>query len=295
MQISNHPADLVNSPHSKKIDNFVFLPHEPIAKGSHCLVFKGVDRSRNNAPIAVKAVPTCLFDDENDIYLRLMREIEILRQLKGNHIVQLLDVKKTPNNLYIFMEYCDGGDLQSYLQEKGQLSEKEALSLLKQIVDGFLEIDDLKIKNEKGKKVILMHRDIKPANLLFQNGVLKIADFGFAKFVEKRARHTKLQQTHLGSPIFMSPQILEDEPYSPKCDIWSAGILLYQCLFGSPPWIGRCVEELLANIKRYPTVEVPKAISEETKDLLSRMLKFNEEERIDWKRIAKHPALRDIK
>ena len=94
-----------------------------------------------------------------------MREIDVLRQIKGSHIVQLLDVKRTPNNLYIFTDFCDGGDLEKPLKAKKEFSEDEACLILKQIADSFVTLDNLHVMNSKGNRITLMHRDIKPANI----------------------------------------------------------------------------------------------------------------------------------
>ena len=75
---------------------------------------------------------------------------------------------------------------------------------------------------------------------------LKIADFGFAK---KLLNHRQLTKTALGSPFYMAPQLLKGEKYSSKCDIWSIGVIYYELLFGSHPWIGNNIYQLLSNIK----------------------------------------------
>ncbi len=85
-----------------------------------------------------------------------------------------MDVAKTPNNVYMFLEYCNDGDLKSYLAKKegNMLSEPEAVIFLKHIVEGFKEL----------RKHNIIHRDIKPANILLKNGIAKLSDFGFARY-----------------------------------------------------------------------------------------------------------------
>jgi len=131
---------------------------------------------------------------------------------------------RTPNNLYIITEYCDGINYEKYLNEKKGLSEEDALKYLKQIVAGYSSLFD--------KNVI--HRDIKPANLIFNGDQLKICDLGFAKVVDDENEGG----TILGTPLYMSPQLLRCEKYTYKCDIWALGFVFYQMLFTKTPWAG---------------------------------------------------------
>jgi serine/threonine protein kinase len=90
--------------------------------------------------------------------------------------VKLLDLSQTDNNLYLFLEYCNGGSLEDYLKKNdGRLSEDEACLILSELLEAFLEM------NEKS----LMHRDIKPANILIHNGKIKLADFGFSRVFDE--------------------------------------------------------------------------------------------------------------
>ena len=279
----------------KKIDNYVFDPQERfLGKGAFAAVYKAYDENNDQKEVASKIISAAMLTENADQYAQFMREIEILRQIKGDNIVHLLDVKRTPNNLYIFTDYCNGGDLEKYIKKNGQLSEDEALKILKQITNAFIDLDSLVLKNVLGQKISIMHRDIKPPNILFHNGEIKIADFGFAKIVDDNVKDIKMHHTLLGTPLYMNPQTLAYEAYSFKCDIWSTGIVIYECLFGSLPWKGTSIYNLLTNIKRIP-LEFPKPISKMTKDLLRKMLQIKEETRIDWYEIRDHEALKKIK
>ena len=289
-------APLKPLPNYKRIDKYYYNPADPIGKGAFSQVFKAHDELNNHSPAAVKVIPATKLLQNEDIYNLFLREIDILRQIKAENIVQLHDVKRTPNNLYIFMDYCDGGDLDKFLRTRAPLSEETCLIILKQIVNAFMTISSFDIKNSKGSKVAVMHRDIKPANILFHQGKIKIADFGFAKFVEENMKNTRQHHTILGTPLYMPPQILADEPYTTKCDVWSTGILIYQCLYKKLPWTASNLREMLKNIRNIP-LEFPKGtlLSKETQDLLSKMLKLKDDDRLDWKSISEHPALRNIK
>jgi len=122
----------------------------------------------------------------------------------------------------MFFEFCQDGDLKAYLQNKEgkRLSEAEALLFFRQIVEGFKEI----YRHE------IIHRDIKPANILLHDNTVKISDFGFARAVE--SMHTPAYLSRLGSPLYMSPQILEGVKFCYKCDVWSVGVLFFEMLYG---------------------------------------------------------------
>lgn len=275
----------------KKIDNYYYKPtSKPLGKGAFATVFRAYDENQGGKEVAVKVIPAMKMLENQENYELFMREIEVLRQIKGDHIVHLLDVKRTPNNLYIFTEFCNGGDLDTLLKKNGAVGEETGLEYAYQFCKAFNTINNLEIKNSSGRKVIIMHRDIKSANVLFNDDVLKIADFGFAKMIDEASKNVKMQHTLLGTPLYMSPQILNDEAYTPKCDIWSAGFLIYECIFGKMPWTGNSISNLLKNIRNQP-LKFPKPIAEETQDLLQKMLQINEDKRISWKEMETHPAI----
>lgn len=92
---------------------------------------------------------------------------------------------------------------------------------MRQIINGFRALHDKHI----------VHRDIKPANILLHNGVAKIADFGFSKVVEHGMESMQIESL-VGSPIYMSPQLLSGQVYSSKADLWSLAITWYELLYG---------------------------------------------------------------
>lgn len=96
----------------------------------------------------------------------------------------------------------------------GKLSEQESVGFLKQVCNGFYEL----------AKEGVVHRDLKPENVLIHDGTLKIADFGFSKKGFKGLSN----QTVVGTPLYMSLQILMATPYTSKCDVWSLGCVFYE-------------------------------------------------------------------
>jgi len=275
----------------KQLDQFYYDPTAPIGRGSYGTVYLAFHQQEKDTKAALKMIPLASIADDDYAYNLLMREIDVLRQLKGDHVVSLLNVKRTVNNLYIFMEYCDGGDLETKMKAGHVFTEDEACSVVKQIAHVFVTLDQQEdIISSRENKMTLMHRDIKPANVMFHQGQVKLADFGFAKIIDDVDKAIRMEHTPLGTPSYTSPQILDFQDYSVKCDVWSSGILLYELLFGVYPWEGYSPYEIYKNIKARP-LTFPKAIDNHTKDLLTGMLKFDEADRLSWKEVFDHPAL----
>lgn len=125
----------------------------------------------------------------------------------------MYDIKKTSNNIYIILEYCNEGDLDQYLKKRKKFTEEEALDFLIQILNGFKTLVQNKI----------MHRDFKLANVMKHNGEVKIGDFGFSKLLGD----DEYTNTNLGSPLNMAPEILRGKQYNQKADIYSVGVTFY--------------------------------------------------------------------
>ena len=100
-----------------------------------------------------------------------------------------------------------------------------------------------------------MHRDLKPANILVQDGKLKISDFGFARNLDN-GDNTILKSV-VGTPLYMSPQILNHQLYTNKSDLWSIGLIYYEMLHGCTPWPASNQLQLINGINYKPIVFDP--------------------------------------
>jgi serine/threonine protein kinase len=103
-------------------------------------------------------------------------------------------------------------------------------------------------------------------------GTVKIGDFGFAK---KNVSNRMKIVTSVGTPLYMSPQVLRSEPYTSKCDVWATGFIFYEMLHGRTPWTAHSEFELVKNIETKPLIINP-AISEHATDFLQRTLALSE-------------------
>jgi len=232
-----------------------------IGQGSFAKVYKGWSKQRNIV-VAVKKIKKKKWTHN------IQSEINILKELSHTHVVQLFDQEvDKAGDVYLFFEYCDGGDLHQYIRARKVLRETEAADFMMQLSSG---LEYLHSRN-------LTHRDLKPQNLLLFSKqhpiVLKIADFGFARYLPE----ADLAETLCGTPLYMAPEILARKSYNSKVDLWSAGAILYQMVVGKPPYTGQNPQDLLMKIEQNK-INIPVSgcnISPECQQLLGILLKKN--------------------
>jgi serine/threonine protein kinase len=231
---------------------------------------------------AVKKMGVAKIDSNSTLKRLMMTEVSVMREITHPNILHLFEFLRSKDNYYLVLQYCNQGDMEHYMKQKGirYFEEKEAVMLLKQIMNGFTELRKRKI----------LHRDFKLANIFVNNDQLIIGDFGFAK------AGVEMATTKLGSPLTMAPELLfnndDDLNYNSKADIWSIGVVYYQMLFGEPPFFGLSVPELIRNIKKNceNNLKFPMPVSDESKDLLRRMLTIDPKKRIEWSEFFDHPV-----
>lgn len=272
----------MNSEQYKQVDKFI-VTSQLLGKGSFGVVYRGFFKDDHSKIVAVKVTPLEKISADPKFLELLKREIDIMQTIEHGNIVRMYAATRTSRNLYMFLEYCRDGDLKELLKKSGgHLSESEALEYFRQIVNGFKA---LYAKN-------IIHRDIKPANILLHEGTAKVTDFGFARVIEGDMEKSG-QFSKVGTPLYMSPQILDDQKFSAKCDIWSFGMMLYEMLYGKTPWTANSPYHLFQNIKKIPLEFPSKPVrSQSIKDLLKQMLVVEDKERISWPEIFNHPLIK---
>ena len=140
------------------------------------------------------------------------------------------------------------------------MSEPEALRLLRDLMAGFKYLCEHEI----------IHRDLKPANILMHKGRCKISDFGFAKNLEYG--ESTILKSIVGTPLYMSPQILNHQKYTNKSDLWSVGLIYYELLHGYTPWPAKNELQLINAIMSKKII-FDSSISEKSKDFIRKCLK----------------------
>eukprot|EP00826_Nyctotherus_ovalis_P054385 TRINITY_DN7116_c0_g3_i2.p1 TRINITY_DN7116_c0_g3~~TRINITY_DN7116_c0_g3_i2.p1 ORF type:complete len:361 (+),score=81.23 TRINITY_DN7116_c0_g3_i2:94-1176(+) len=218
----------------------------------------------------------------------LTREISILRKISNEHVVKLHDVKMSEHNYYLVFEYCNGGDLREYQRIKGgRLNEKSVRRIIKQIAIGLTSIYSL------GG----IHRDIKLSNILLHYPTfssrtsdepsIKVCDFGFARILDCAAA---LELSTVGTPLNMSPEMIQGAQYDVSSDIWSLGVITYELLFGSPPFNATNKEKLI-EIVLCGKYKLSKNVrfSTETVDFITSCIQHEAKNRLKWEDLIKHP------
>ncbi|KAJ6627789.1 hypothetical protein B0H10DRAFT_1991897 [Mycena sp. CBHHK59/15] len=212
--------------------------------------------------------------------LGIDREITMMKLMNHPNIMRIYDVYEGAKELFLVLEYVEGGELFDFLVNRGRLPAAEALEYFKQIVYGLNYAHTFSI----------IHRDLKPENILIASlspPLIKIADWGMAAFAPPSLQ----LETSCGSPHYASPEIVNGERYQGNAtDIWSCGVILYALLTGRLPFDDKNVKILLSKVKS-GKYEMPTWIDPLAMDLLSRMLVVDVSRRITIPEILSHPWL----
>ncbi|KAG5366827.1 Serine/threonine-protein kinase HSL1 [Yarrowia sp. B02] len=206
------------------------------------------------------------------------REVIIMKLIEHANVMALYDVWENKGELYLVLEYIEGGELFDYLIKKGRLEEYEAASYFLQIINGV----------DYCHRFNICHRDLKPENLLLdKNRNIKIADFGMAALETDR-----MLETSCGSPHYASPEIVAGKTYhGAPSDIWSCGIILFALLTGHLPFDDDNIRRLLLKVQT-GKFNMPSELSPYAKDLIWRMLRTDPTTRITMAEIFQHPFVR---
>jgi serine/threonine protein kinase len=171
----------------------------------------------------------------------LLREVDIMKQLHHPNLVEYREHFDTPGNLIIITELLEGPDLLGPLLERGSFPEDDAREIIRQLLSALAYLDS------KG----VAHRDLKMENIMLttagDNTKIKIIDFGLA---DQLSDDKAAFRETCGTPTFIAPEVASGVPYGTKCDVWSAGIILFMLLSGDRPFHGNSVHELMATIRR---------------------------------------------
>ncbi|KAF9820578.1 hypothetical protein IEO21_01281 [Rhodonia placenta] len=229
-----------------------------------------------NALLSSRMSLHSLGDEAERILHSIEREIVIMKLIEHPNIMRLYDVWETSTELYLILEYVEGGELFDYLCNKGRLSTSEALGYFQQIITAVHYCHRFNIA----------HRDLKPENLLLdRNKNIKVADFGMAAWQNK----SDLLQTACGSPHYAAPEVIMGRAYNgSSSDIWSCGIILYALLAGRLPFDDEDLPTLLEKVK-LGKYTMPSDIDSRAKDLISKMLQKDVSKRITMQGILQHP------
>ncbi|XP_008244197.1 PREDICTED: serine/threonine-protein kinase ATG1a isoform X2 [Prunus mume] len=272
-----------NPNQSRLIGDYILGPK--VGSGSFAVVWRSRHRQLG-IEVAVKEIDKKQLSPK--VSDSLLKEISILSTINHPNIIRLFEAIQTQDKIYLVLEYCDGGDLAAYIHRHGKVSENVAKHFMRQLAAG------LQVLQEKH----LIHRDLKPQNLLLSTTIeetplLKIGDFGFARSLTPQ----DLADTLCGSPLYMAPEIIQNQKYDAKADLWSVGAILFQLVTGKPPFDGNCQLQLFQNILTSTGVRFPQGALEELHadcvDLCRSLLRQNPVERLSFTEFFNHKFLRE--
>jgi NIMA (never in mitosis gene a)-related kinase 1/4/5 len=210
-------------------------------------------------------------------------EAKVMAAFDHPNIIKFINVYTTTNGkLNIVMNFADGGDLSSKI--RGQ---RGTLFTENEILDIFVQIS-LAIKHVHDRKVL--HRDIKAQNVfLMKSGMIKLGDFGISKVLSNTVEKAR---TMVGTPYYLSPEIVENRPYSFKSDVWSLGVLLYELCTLKPPFDGTSIRQLSLNIVRGIYPPIAPHFSRDLKLLISQMLTVDPNRRPTVAQVLRMPFIK---
>lgn len=231
-----------------------------IGKGSFGVVTQIVRKSDGKALVWKEVNYGAMSEKEKQL---IVSEVNILRELRHPHIVRYLDrvIDKAATKIYIVMEYCEGGDLSQYIKRKKRegsyIEENFIWHIFTHI---FLALKDCHRHREGNTIRPILHRDIKPGNIFLDaNNNAKLGDFGLAKELSSESRFA---QTNVGTPYYMSPEMVNEMTYDERSDIWALGCLLYEMATLAPPFDATNQLALAKKINAGKFARIPSQYSE---------------------------------
>lgn len=281
---SKEPADTSLSLSKKTLQDYEVI--SVIGNGAFGTCFKVRDKETGNL-YAWKGMD---YDELSEFQKEsLVSEIRVLRQLQHPNIVQYFHhlVNYEAKSIFIVMECCEGGDLALLIAkakaENKRFEERYIWRVLFQVCRA------LQVCHNKIKEGTILHRDIKPANIfLDMEGNAKLGDFGLARMLR---RNEYFAETFVGTPYYMSPEIVKGSKYDRKSDVWAVGCLIYEMCSLRPPFKGKKFHQLSANISIGKFSSIPNIYSQDLQDIIAYMLEVENGQRPSIEVISRHPIL----
>ncbi|XP_057667602.1 serine/threonine-protein kinase fused isoform X1 [Diorhabda carinulata] len=206
------------------------------------------------------------------------RECEIQRDLHHPNIIQMLDSFETENEIVVITEFAHK-ELTGVLGKVGYLSEDKVQKIVWDLVSALYYLHSNRV----------LHRDLKPQNILLDiNNAAKLCDFGFAR---NMSTGTHVLTSIKGTPLYMAPELIDEQPYDYTADLWSLGCIIYELLMGSPPFCTASILHLIRLI-RHEQIQWPTFLSDNCISFLKGLLQKNPLKRLTWEEILEHPFVK---
>ncbi|XP_058227581.1 probable serine/threonine protein kinase IREH1 isoform X2 [Rhododendron vialii] len=304
--------------HSSKdrtsIDDFEII--KPISRGAFGRVFLAKKRTTGDL-FAIKVLKKADMIRKNAVE-SILAERDILISVRNPFVVRFFYSFTCRENLYLVMEYLNGGDLYSLLRNLGCLDEDVARVYIAEVVLALDYLHSLRV----------VHRDLKPDNLLIaHDGHIKLTDFGLSKVglinstddlsgpaasgttllgedetqlsISEHQRDRQKKRSAVGTPDYLAPEILLGTGHGASADWWSVGVILFELIVGIPPFNAEHPQSIFDNIlnRKIPWPRVPEEMSYEAQDLIDQLLTEDPQQRLGARgasEVKQHPFFRDI-
>jgi serine/threonine-protein kinase len=229
------------------------VDHE-VGRGGMGVVYRGTDLTLNR-PVAIKAMRAA--DADATVLGRFLREARSLARIEHAGVVPVYAVGQEGGTYYMVMKFIEGQTLQAILKEGGALDAARVRALIVQVCDA------LGALHRNG----LIHRDMKPGNLIVGgDGRVTVMDLGIVKAV---GEHTSTTSTALGTPKYMAPESLSEDEIDHRSDLYSLGIIAWQCLAGEVPFDGATPMAILYKQAHEPPPPLKKHAPDTPRDLVA--------------------------
>ncbi|KAJ3043132.1 Serine/threonine-protein kinase 25 [Rhizophlyctis rosea] len=245
---------------------------EKVGEGSYGEIYKAISKTSPQI-VALKIID---LERTTDDLEDLLAEVDFQAKCYSPHLARYFGSWMWDSKLTIAMEFLGGGTAEDLLKHT-RLNEEQCAYILRECAKG------LEYMHGEGK----IHRDIKAANILFDNsGAVKLADFGVAAQLTAR----QLQRTtFVGTPLYMAPEIILNQPYGPKVDVWSLGVMAIELATRKAPRCDMHPMDVLYAIPTTPSPQLDASFSPEFRDWVNRCLQKSPETRPMAKDLLQHP------
>ncbi|WOO78177.1 Aurora kinase B [Vanrija pseudolonga] len=259
----------------------------PLGKGHFGKVYLAKHKAQGYI-VALKCLDRKSVEGDAGVERQVMREIEIMSELRHPNIIRLYDYFSDQQNLYLMLEFAGQGELYKQLAKRGRFSERRAAKIVAQVAAALAYLH--------AKNVI--HRDIKPENLLIGlDGEVKVGDFGWSVYSPHGA-----QRTLCGTLSYVSPEMVLGQPHGRGVDVWvrgrrltrahaeALGVLAYELVVGREPFEAdtRAGPRLVHMRICKCDVRFPSHVSPEAQDFIMALLRLRPDERMPLASVPEH-------
>ncbi|EDW33770.1 GL26989 [Drosophila persimilis] len=243
-----------------------------VGQGSFGCVYKA-QRRDDEKVVAIKVISKR--GRSNRELKNLRRECDIQARLKNPHVIEMIESFESKFDLFVVTEFALM-DLHRYLSFNGAMAEEHARRVIGHLVSALYYLHSNRI----------LHRDLKPQNVLLDKNMhAKLCDFGLAR---NMTLGTHVLTSIKGTPLYMAPELLAEQPYDHQADMWSLGCIAYESMAGQPLFCATSILHLVKLIK-HEDVKWPSTLSSECRFFLQGLLEKDPGMRISWTQLLCHP------